>query len=69
MSAIEEAARAVMAMHRYDPYGGMGYLEDGEYGRIDPACLVCGTTDEYAVPWPCSTYATLAAVLEPETVA
>ena len=33
---------------------GMGFTEDG-YGGISPACSSCGTSDEYAVPYPCPT--------------
>lgn len=35
---------------------GQGYTANG-YGYIDPSCSICGTPDEYAVPWPCA-YAT-----------
>ena len=34
---------------------GQGWTNGG-YGYITPACQVCGTSDEYAEPWPCATY-------------
>jgi hypothetical protein len=46
---------AALALHQPFPDCGQGYLPDGSYGYIEPACLVCGTADEYAVPWPCDT--------------
>lgn len=61
--AVAEAARAVLANHQPDPDGGMGRRDDGSYGVIDPACRVCGTSEEYAVPWPCLTATTLTAAL------
>lgn len=42
---------------------GNGYEPDdpGErYGPIASACSSCGTSDEYAVPWPCPTVRALA---------
>ena len=51
------ALLAIAYFHRPDPDGGMGYQDDRfAYGRIDPACLTCGRSDEYAVPWPCDTF-------------
>lgn len=52
--------RAAIALHQPDPDGGTGYHPGGGYGDIDPACSTCGTSDEYAVPWPCQTYESLA---------
>lgn len=34
---------------------GQGWINGG-YGDITPACRTCGTSDEYAEPWPCATY-------------
>lgn len=50
-----DALDAALALHQPDPDGGMGWRSDGRYGVIDPACRTCGTSDEYAVPWPCAT--------------
>ena len=46
---------AVRKIHHPVPEGGQGWLEDGSYGTIKPACMACGTYDEYAEPWPCAT--------------
>jgi hypothetical protein len=51
---LRYSLEAIRDAHDKDPDGGMGYTPTG-YGSIDPACLVCGTSDEYAVEWPCST--------------
>ena len=57
---LRAAVARVEAIHRAitddDLDGpGLGYLPDGSYGSIDPACLSCGQLDEYAVPCPCAT--------------
>ena len=46
---------------------GLGYLDDGSYGTISPACSTCGTHDEYAVPWPCPTARAVALTETEET--
>ena len=45
---------AIRALHEPE-----GWLDGGGYGSIYPACRTCGTSDEYAVPWPCATRAAL----------
>ena len=59
--AIAEAAQQLRDQHTPDPRdtSGVGYRDDGDYGPVDPCCRVCGTPDEYAVLWPCPTYALL----------
>jgi hypothetical protein len=52
-AGMAAALEAIRQMHK--PDHGMGYRNDVGYGGIDPACETCGTTDEYAVPWPCLT--------------
>ena len=42
---------------------GMGFTEHG-YGGISPACGACGTSDEYAVPYPCPTVTAVTPALE-----
>lgn len=60
MSGVTPEARlrysleAIRDIHDKEPDGGMGWVPTG-YGKIDPACKTCGTSDEYAVEWPCST--------------
>jgi hypothetical protein len=58
--AVCEAAQTYRDQHIPDPDDpcGMGYDANipGGYGTIDPACRICGTPDEYAVPWPCPTH-------------
>ncbi|MFE0808183.1 hypothetical protein ACFW34_11955 [Streptomyces sp. NPDC058848] len=54
----EAAIGRVRALHQ--PAQGLGYDSDeddtpGSYGQIAQACTTCGTTDEYAVRWPCDT--------------
>ncbi len=39
----------------HQPTEGLGYREDDSYGHMEPVCSVCGTADEYGVPWPCAT--------------
>jgi hypothetical protein len=54
---IEEARAAleyIARMHSEETDGGMGYTATG-YGHMEPVCQTCGTSDEYAVPWPCVT--------------
>lgn len=52
-----ERARVAIATIRalHQPTSGAGFLADGGRGDIDPACSTCGTSDEYAVPYPCPT--------------
>ncbi|MFE0819139.1 hypothetical protein [Streptomyces sp. NPDC058847] len=63
-SQYERAERAEAAIGRvralHQPAQGLGYDSDeddtpGSYGQIAQACTTCGTTDEYAVRWPCDT--------------
>ena len=49
----EAAIARVRKLHR--PVRGLGYRTDGSYGEVTTACTACGTTHEYAVPWPCDT--------------
>lgn len=52
---IERLVEGIRALH--PPIeGGLGYGPDG-YGEISPACPTCGTHEEYAQAWPCSTAA------------
>jgi len=53
--AVTERVRAL-----HQPTQGLGYDSDEDdaprsYGQIAQACTTCGTTDEYAVRWPCAT--------------
>jgi hypothetical protein len=48
---------AVRALHQ--PVDGLGF-RDGEY-TTGTACSSCGTSDEFAVWWPCSTVRVLEA--------
>lgn len=47
---------AVLALHR-DAGPGMGHdTPSGDYyGDFPTSCTACGTSDEYAVAWPCPT--------------
>lgn len=52
----EDARDRVRALHQ--PTDGMGYDSDdhpGRYGDMTRVCTACGTSDEYAVRWPCPT--------------
>jgi hypothetical protein len=60
------AVDAALALHQPAPGSGQGFLADGQYGDIDPACQTCGTWDEYAVPYPCATVRALAPVADPD---
>ena len=46
---------AARELHEPAPEAGQGYDENGRYTYIEPCCRTCGTADEYAVRWPCST--------------
>lgn len=50
--ALWAEREAVLALHQ--SVRGQGYTDDG-YGDVPAACSECGTSDEYAVEWPCST--------------
>jgi hypothetical protein len=58
------AKRAIVELHsptNEEEHGSpQGFLGGGRYGYIEPACITCGTFDEYAVPWPCDTIKALA---------
>ena len=56
------AAGKVLELHQ-PVTDGMGFTEDG-YGGISPACSSCGTSDEYAVPYPCPTVTAITTALE-----
>ena len=58
----DKALEAVLALHQ-PVTDGMGFTEDG-YGGISPACGACGTSDEYAVPYPCPTVEAITTALE-----
>ena len=60
--ALLDALEAVLGLHQ-PVTDGMGFTEGG-YGSISPACSSCGTSDEYAVPWPCPTVTAIATTLE-----
>lgn len=60
---LKEALLGIIGIHHADPDGGMGF-RDGGYGHYDNACATCGTSDEYAVEWPCSTVLAARAALE-----
>ena len=60
--ALLDALEKVLELHQ-PVTDGMGFTEDG-YGGISPACSSCGTSDEYAVPYPCPTVEAITAALE-----
>ena len=60
--ALLDALEKVLELHQ-PVTDGMGFTEDG-YGGISPACGACGTSDEYAVPYPCPTVEAITAALE-----
>ena len=62
MEALEAALEKVLELHQ-PVTDGMGFTEDG-YGGISPACSSCGTSDEYAVPYPCPTVTAITTALE-----
>ena len=62
MEALEAALKKVLELHQ-PVTDGMGFTEDG-YGGISPACSSCGTSDEYAVPYPCPTVTAITTALE-----
>ena len=62
MEALEAALEKVLELHQ-PVTDGMGFTEHG-YGGISPACSSCGTSDEYAVPYPCPTVEAITAALE-----
>lgn len=53
LAQLETQLAAALALHR-DVGPGMGHTSDG-YGDFDHTCGSCGTSDEYAVAWPCPT--------------
>ncbi len=57
LDTLRLALQKISIRHSEDPAGGMGWRSDaeGRYGHYDHACLICGTSDEYAVEWPCYT--------------
>ena len=60
--ALLDALEKVLELHQ-PVTDGMGFTEDG-YGGISPACSSCGTSDEYAVPYPCPTVTAATTALE-----
>ena len=60
--ALLDALEKVLELHQ-PVTDGMGFTEDG-YGGISPACSACGTSDEYAVPYPCPTVTAITTALE-----
>ena len=60
--ALLDALEKVLELHQ-PVTDGMGFTEHG-YGGISPACSSCGTSDEYAVPYPCPTVEAITAALE-----
>ena len=60
--ALVAALKKVLELHQ-PVTDGMGFTEDG-YGGISPACSSCGTSDEYAVPYPCPTVTAITTALE-----
>lgn len=59
---VIDALEKVLELHQ-PVTDGMGFTEDG-YGGISPACSSCGTSDEYAVPYPCPTVTAITTALE-----
>jgi hypothetical protein len=59
-SAVLSALETIAAEHA-DAGPGVTYVH-GEQHRSRHVCRVCGTKDEYAVAWPCSTVKEVAAV-------
>lgn len=51
--------RRIARLHRETPYGGSGWVANGEYGSFDHACESCGSQD-LSVVWPCPTLLALA---------
>ena len=60
--ALLDALEKVLELHQ-PVTDGMGFTEHG-YGGISPACGACGTSDEYAVPYPCPTVTAITTALE-----
>ena len=60
--ALLYALEKVLELHQ-PVTDGMGFTEHG-YGGISPACSSCGTSDEYAVPYPCPTVTAITTALE-----
>ena len=60
--ALLDALEKVLELHQ-PVTDGMGFTEHG-YGGISPACGACGTSDEYAVPYPCPTVEAITTALE-----
>lgn len=56
LAALTAQRDAVLALHR-DAGPGMGHdTPSGDYyGDFPTSCTTCGTSDEYAVAWPCPT--------------
>jgi hypothetical protein len=58
-AAVARASKAEAALDRvralHQPVKGLGYRAGGSYGHIEQACTTCGTSGEYAIPWPCDT--------------
>jgi len=46
---------AALRLHTPVLEGVQGYLPNGRYGYIEPACLTCGDADAAGIPWPCDT--------------
>jgi len=46
---------AALDLHWPTDHAVQGYLPNGDYGYIEPACSTCGDADEYGVPYPCDT--------------
>ena len=59
--ALLDALEKVLELHQ-PVTDGMGFTEDW-YGGISPACSSCGTSDEYAVPYPCPTVTAITTAL------
>jgi hypothetical protein len=51
----QHAAAIARVRELHQPTGGHGWKATGGYGDITPACTTCGTSGEYAVPYPCPT--------------
>ena len=54
MTTPLEALQLIAALHSRDPESGMDYTDAG-YTDMEDVCLICGTSDEYGVLWPCRT--------------
>lgn len=55
LMGAEVRIAAARKLHQPLMEGGQGWDGNGNYTFIKPCCPTCGTSDEYAVRWPCTT--------------